>query len=142
MVLSQLLRFCVLATVTYAPITALPAAAQTPATPNPASGSRITNAGVARANGAVDSVFVEKRKQSDTVDIGDFTYADAAQILDIPVGTVMSRLHRGRRILKQELALTFGGPLERGLRRRFGRKSESGATSAPAVRAGDDQSAR
>src|SRR3989441_11002169 len=38
------------------------------------------------------------------VDIGDFTYADAAQILDIPVGTVMSRLHRGRRILKQELA--------------------------------------
>lgn len=43
------------------------------------------------------------------VDIGDFTYADAAQILDIPVGTVMSRLHRGRRILKQELALTVGG---------------------------------
>ena len=38
------------------------------------------------------------------VDIGDFTYADAAQILDIPMGTVMSRLHRGRRILKAELA--------------------------------------
>ena len=38
------------------------------------------------------------------VDIGDFSYADAAQILDIPVGTVMSRLHRGRRILKRELA--------------------------------------
>jgi RNA polymerase sigma-70 factor, ECF subfamily len=38
------------------------------------------------------------------VDIGDFTYADAASILDIPVGTVMSRLHRGRRILKRELA--------------------------------------
>ena len=38
------------------------------------------------------------------VDIGDFTYADAAQILDIPIGTVMSRLHRGRRILKRELA--------------------------------------
>jgi RNA polymerase sigma-70 factor (ECF subfamily) len=38
------------------------------------------------------------------VDIGDFTYQDAAQILDIPIGTVMSRLHRGRRILKGELA--------------------------------------
>jgi len=38
------------------------------------------------------------------VDIGDFSYADAAQILDIPIGTVMSRLHRGRRILKGELA--------------------------------------
>ena len=40
------------------------------------------------------------------VDIGDFSYQDAAQILDVPVGTVMSRLHRGRRILKQELAET------------------------------------
>jgi RNA polymerase sigma-70 factor (ECF subfamily) len=38
------------------------------------------------------------------VDIGDFSYADTAQILDIPIGTVMSRLHRGRRILKGELA--------------------------------------
>jgi RNA polymerase sigma-70 factor (ECF subfamily) len=38
------------------------------------------------------------------VDIGDFSYADAAQILDIPMGTVMSRLHRGRRILKKNLA--------------------------------------
>ena len=38
------------------------------------------------------------------VDIGEFSYADAAQILDIPIGTVMSRLHRGRRILKQRLA--------------------------------------
>ena len=38
------------------------------------------------------------------VDLGDFSYQDAAQILDIPIGTVMSRLHRGRRILKRELA--------------------------------------
>ena len=38
------------------------------------------------------------------VDIGDFSYQDAAQILDIPIGTVMSRLHRGRRILKAQLA--------------------------------------
>ena len=38
------------------------------------------------------------------VDIGDFSYADAAQILDVPIGTVMSRLHRGRRLLKAKLA--------------------------------------
>jgi RNA polymerase sigma-70 factor, ECF subfamily len=38
------------------------------------------------------------------VDLGEFSYADAAQILDIPIGTVMSRLHRGRRLLKQNLA--------------------------------------
>src|SRR5919199_2415564 len=43
------------------------------------------------------------------VDIGEFSYADAAQILDIPVGTVMSRLHRGRRILKKNLADSAGG---------------------------------
>jgi RNA polymerase sigma-70 factor (ECF subfamily) len=38
------------------------------------------------------------------VDLGEFSYADAAQILDVPIGTVMSRLHRGRRLLKQNLA--------------------------------------
>src|SRR5438874_12294365 len=38
------------------------------------------------------------------VGIGDFSYQAAANILDIPIGTVMSRLHRGRRILKRELA--------------------------------------
>jgi RNA polymerase sigma-70 factor (ECF subfamily) len=43
------------------------------------------------------------------VDIGDFSYQEAAQILDIPIGTVMSRLHRGRRILKQQLAETAVG---------------------------------
>src|SRR3989475_9192857 len=46
------------------------------------------------------------------VDIGDFTYADAAQILDIPIGTVMSRLHRGRRILKQAMAESAVGSEE------------------------------
>jgi RNA polymerase sigma-70 factor, ECF subfamily len=46
------------------------------------------------------------------VDIGDFSYQDAANILDIPVGTVMSRLHRGRRILKRELAETAVGEPE------------------------------
>ena len=40
------------------------------------------------------------------VDIGQFSYQEAAQILDIPIGTVMSRLHRGRRILKRTLAET------------------------------------
>jgi len=38
------------------------------------------------------------------VDIGDFSYQDAADILGVPIGTVMSRLHRGRRALKQSLA--------------------------------------
>ncbi len=38
------------------------------------------------------------------VDLGDFSYQEAADILEIPIGTVMSRLHRGRRALKKVLA--------------------------------------
>src|SRR5256714_7231932 len=56
------------------------------------------------AVGALSEVPHDFRDVIVLVDIGDFSYADAAQILDIPIGTVMSRLHRGRRILKKELA--------------------------------------
>ena len=54
--------------------------------------------------GALSEVPHDFRDVVVLVDIGDFSYADAAQILDVPIGTVMSRLHRGRRILKQKLA--------------------------------------
>jgi RNA polymerase sigma-70 factor (ECF subfamily) len=53
---------------------------------------------------ALSSVPHDFRDVIVLVDIGDFSYQDAAQILDVPIGTVMSRLHRGRRVLKQELA--------------------------------------
>jgi RNA polymerase sigma-70 factor (ECF subfamily) len=53
---------------------------------------------------ALSSIPPQFRDVVVLVDIGDFTYADAAQILDVPIGTVMSRLHRGRRALKQHLA--------------------------------------
>jgi RNA polymerase sigma-70 factor (ECF subfamily) len=64
---------------------------------------RLSQDNIAEALAAVPHDF---RDVIVLVDIGDFSYADAAQILDIPMGTVMSRLHRGRRILKQELADT------------------------------------
>src|SRR5438445_6574974 len=54
--------------------------------------------------GALSAVPHDFRDVIVLVDIGDFSYQDAANILDIPIGTVMSRLHRGRRILKRELA--------------------------------------
>jgi len=59
--------------------------------------------------GALSEVPHDFRDVVVLVDIGDFTYADAAQILDIPIGTVMSRLHRGRRILKQAMAESVVG---------------------------------
>ncbi|HUQ40616.1 MAG TPA: sigma-70 family RNA polymerase sigma factor [Acidimicrobiales bacterium] len=45
-------------------------------------------------------------------DVEGFSYKEIAGILDIPIGTVMSRLHRGRRALQKAL-FEFG--LERGL---------------------------
>jgi RNA polymerase sigma-70 factor (ECF subfamily) len=37
------------------------------------------------------------------VDLGDQSYREAAEQLGVPVGTVMSRLHRGRRLLAERM---------------------------------------
>lgn len=47
------------------------------------------------------------------VDMGDFSYAEAAEILSCPLGTVRSRLSRGRRLLHKHLK-GYIGVKERG----------------------------
>ena len=36
-------------------------------------------------------------------DLHDFSYREIAEVMDCPIGTVMSRLHRGRKILQKKL---------------------------------------
>jgi RNA polymerase sigma-70 factor (ECF subfamily) len=59
-------------------------------------------------------------------DVEGFAYKEIAEILDIPIGTVMSRLHRGRKALQKQL---YEFATERGLTGR-GRASEGGGDGA------------
>jgi RNA polymerase sigma-70 factor, ECF subfamily len=44
------------------------------------------------------------RRAVELVDVDGLRYAEAAQVLGVPVGTVMSRLHRARRRIRDRLA--------------------------------------
>ncbi len=52
---------------------------------------------------AVESLSDTYRMVVLLADVEGFSYKEIAQILDIPIGTVMSRLHRGRKALQKEL---------------------------------------
>jgi RNA polymerase sigma factor (sigma-70 family) len=52
---------------------------------------------------ALNSLAVDFRTVIILCDIEGFTYEEMAKILDIPIGTVRSRLHRARNLLKEKL---------------------------------------
>jgi len=56
-----------------------------------------------RVRKAIAGLPLAHRQVVTLVDLEGFSYASVAQILDIPVGTVMSRLSRGRRALRDHL---------------------------------------
>ncbi len=57
---------------------------------------------------AVETAFAslgdDQRAVIALVDVDGLSYQEAADVLGIPVGTVMSRLHRGRKKLRRKLA--------------------------------------
>lgn len=52
---------------------------------------------------ALNSLAVDFRVAIILCDLEGFTYEEMAKILDIPIGTVRSRLHRARNLLKEKL---------------------------------------
>jgi RNA polymerase sigma-70 factor (ECF subfamily) len=75
-----------------APATAVPPAAQ----------EALATGGedIERALGAVPEPF---RTAVVMRDVEDFTYQEIARMLEVPMGTVMSRIHRGRALLREKL---------------------------------------
>lgn len=53
---------------------------------------------------AVESLPEGHRRTLIMADLQDFSYKEIAAALDCPLGTVMSRLHRGRRLVRASLA--------------------------------------
>jgi len=71
-------------------------------------GSEVTDAAVddvfdAAIQHALDSLDEPFRRVVELVDIHGLTYAEAAGVLSIPEGTVMSRLHRARHRIRDRL---------------------------------------
>lgn len=64
-------------------------------------GDEITN--------ALNSMEVDFRTVIILCDLEGFKYDEMSKILDIPIGTVRSRLHRARNILKEKLATYAAG---------------------------------
>jgi RNA polymerase sigma-70 factor (ECF subfamily) len=58
------------------------------------------DAEILRALASLDELF---RHVVELVDIDGLSYAEAAEVLDVPVGTVMSRLHRARSRIRDRL---------------------------------------
>jgi RNA polymerase sigma-70 factor (ECF subfamily) len=52
---------------------------------------------------AIDGLREQYRLTVVLSDIEGFNYAEMAEIMAVPMGTVMSRLHRGRRVLQKRL---------------------------------------
>ena len=65
---------------------------------------------------ALDSISPQYQEVILLCDVQEMTYKEIAAALDIPIGTVMSRLHRGRELLRVALTQCGTGSAARGTR--------------------------
>jgi RNA polymerase sigma factor (sigma-70 family) len=88
---------------------ALPATSATPES------LLIERSGIDAVRSAIEQLPVIFREVILLCDVEDASYQEIAEILSIPTGTVMSRLARARKALRESLLSTPGGPVSRDL---------------------------
>lgn len=79
----------------------------------PAAGNQDTRLDSQRVLDATHRLPEDQRLAILLVAIEEMSYKDAAEVLDIPVGTLMSRLSRGRAQLRQYLGMSSAPTLSR-----------------------------
>src|SRR4051812_34968821 len=87
----------------------------------------------AEVKAAIEALPEQFRLAVLLADVEGFSYKEIAEILDIPIGTVMSRLHRGRKSLQKQL---YEFAVARGLADRQDASPAAGAATgdgAPSV---------
>src|ERR1700688_1364930 len=88
---------------------ALPATSATPES------LLIERSGIDAVRSAIEHLPVIFREVILLCDVEDASYREIAEILSIPMGTVMSRLARARKALRESLLGTHGAPVSRDL---------------------------
>ena len=92
--------------------------------PEPRRAAGISFADAAEVSRALDALSVEHRTVLLLAVVEGFTCREMAEILDLPIGTVMSRLSRGRQAMRERLAPAAPKVLE--ARAGIGRHREAG----------------
>ncbi|MEO8114263.1 MAG: RNA polymerase sigma factor [Phenylobacterium sp.] len=85
-----------------------------------------------RVRAAVDSLPDEMRELVVLVSLEGLSYDQAAAVADVPVGTVRSRLHRAKALLRERLASNEAGPQDT-------QPMETPSRARPAARTGSDR---
>jgi RNA polymerase sigma-70 factor, ECF subfamily len=70
-----------------------------------------------RVQRAIDGLPVHYREALLLCEVEEMSYREIAEILTIPIGTVMSRLARARKAVRESLLSTSGAPVSRDLSR-------------------------